>query len=227
MAKPSATSRSAGTGREASQPRRVHRRGEHAGAIVAAAHRLIARKGDFTTQELIKEAGVALKTFYRHFTSKDQLLVALIGDAIEANAAALEAQAEGITDAVARLELFVTAPLSLMEAGTVDLNPRFITSEHWRLHELYPDEVVTATKPFTDLVRKTLEAGRDAGVLEPRDPERDAWLITTMVMAVFHHYAFHPDDRARATAAQDVWAFCLTAVGGRPAPPRGNPLDVC
>ena len=46
----------------------------------AAAH---PRKGDaFTTQELVKEAGVALQTFYRYFASKDELLLAVIADAM-------------------------------------------------------------------------------------------------------------------------------------------------
>jgi TetR/AcrR family transcriptional regulator len=43
--------------------------------IIDAARRLIIAQGSsFTTQDLIKEAGVALQTFYRHFAGKDQLL---------------------------------------------------------------------------------------------------------------------------------------------------------
>jgi AcrR family transcriptional regulator len=69
---------------ERPQPqRRSARRAAHSRAILEAAHRLVAEKGeDFTTQELIKEAGVALQTFYRHYGSKDQLLLAVIGDLI-------------------------------------------------------------------------------------------------------------------------------------------------
>ena len=51
--------------------------------ILAAGRILIATNGaDFTTQAVIQEAGVALQTFYRYFKSKDQLLLALIGDLI-------------------------------------------------------------------------------------------------------------------------------------------------
>ena len=51
---------------------------EQAQAIVAAARRLIAERGDqFTTQELVKEARVSLQTFYRIFGGKDQLLLAV------------------------------------------------------------------------------------------------------------------------------------------------------
>ena len=51
--------------------------------MLEAARRLIDTKGDeFTTQELCAEAGVALQTFYRYFASKDELLLAVIGDAM-------------------------------------------------------------------------------------------------------------------------------------------------
>ena len=48
--------------------------------MLDAARRLIGDKGDFTTQDLVSEAGVALQTFYRYFASKDELLLAVIGD---------------------------------------------------------------------------------------------------------------------------------------------------
>src|SRR5215813_4609140 len=51
--------------------------------MLDAARKLIDAKGDeFTTQELVAEAGVALQTFYRYFASKDELLVAVVGDAM-------------------------------------------------------------------------------------------------------------------------------------------------
>ena len=56
---------------------------EQAKSMVDAARRLIAQKGErFTTQELVKEAGVALQTFYRHFEGKDQLLLAVLEESI-------------------------------------------------------------------------------------------------------------------------------------------------
>jgi TetR/AcrR family transcriptional regulator len=70
-----------------------------------------------------------------------------------------------------------------------------------------------ATRRFADLVQRELEEARATGVLAPRAPERDAWIINKLVMAVFHHYSF-ADDEAADTVAEDVWQFCLAAVGG-------------
>ena len=51
-------------------------------------------------------------------------------------------------------------------------------------------------------------------MLRPNDPERDAWFVTKLVMAVFHHYAFaeaEPDAEAIGTS---LWSFCHAALGG-------------
>ncbi len=56
---------------------------ERATQIVDAAHRLVVeRGGEFTTNELAKEAGVAIQTFYTYFKSKDLVLLAVIEDMI-------------------------------------------------------------------------------------------------------------------------------------------------
>ena len=42
-------------------------------SIIDAARRLVRVKGDaFTTEELARESGIALQTFYNYFSSKDR-----------------------------------------------------------------------------------------------------------------------------------------------------------
>jgi TetR/AcrR family transcriptional regulator len=183
-------------------------------ALLAAAHRLVLERGEnFTTQDLIKEADVALQTFYRHFGGKDQILLAVLGDLIAGHCATLADRAAALDDPVERLHFVITGTLSTLGAPDT-AGARFMTSQHWRLHQEFPDELAAATKPFADLVQDILEAARDAGRLTPRDPERDAWMINKLVMSAFHHYAFVADDPTVATVADDVWRFCLAAVGG-------------
>ena len=183
-------------------------------AIKAAGHRLIGEKGSgFTTQDLIKEAGVALQTFYRYFGSKDQLVIELIADLTLARCIEYSAVVDGMTDPVARLTYIVRTTLAPLKSDAEIAGAQFVGAERWRLHQLYPAEVWAATQPFTDLIRRELEAGLAQGVLAPRNPERDAWLITKTVVSTFHHYAYEPDDPAMTTIADDVTDFCLAAVG--------------
>jgi TetR/AcrR family transcriptional regulator len=193
---------------------------EQAKVIVDAAQRLIAERGErFTTQELVKEAGVALQTFYRLFSGKDQLLLAVFEDMIAESCAEYEEAARELPDAVARLHFYVTVALRSLSDGDLDVAPRFVTAEHWRLYQLFPEEMSRATQPFADLVATQLELAAADGTLAPADPQRSAWFVTKLVMAVFHHYAFAdlPDD---ATAIRDdLWEFCLAAVGGPTSKP--------
>jgi AcrR family transcriptional regulator len=190
---------------------------EQARSMVDAARRLIAQKGErFTTQELVKEAGVALQTFYRHFEGKDQLLLAVMEDTIAEGASEFEAAARHLPDPLARLHFYVGTALEGVRGGD-HLGPRFITSEHWRLHQLFPDEMAHATKPVTDLFLREITEAQTQGVVAPADPERAAWLMTKLIMATYHHYAFASDDEGAATVTEDVWTFCLAALGGGPA----------
>jgi len=189
--------------------------------ILAAGRLLIATNGaDFTTQAVIRQAGVALQTFYRYFKSKDQLLLTLIGELIREHCVVLVTKARSLKDPTERLETYVRTTLSPIHIPDQLAGARFITAEHWRLHQTFPAEVWAATQPFSDLIRAELEAGSAAGTLAPRNPERDAWLMTKTIIGAYHHCAFQPDDPAIATIDDDVWYFCLAAAGGTP-PKRG------
>ena len=168
--------------------------------IVDAARRLIAERGSqFTTQELVKEAGVALQTFYRLFAGKDQLLLAVFEDLIAESCARLRGSGPRSSPIPStRLHFYVTEALqTLGHDGGGNVAPRFVTAEHWRLYQLFPEEMARATQPVHRPRGEPARARRADGSLAPADPQRDAWFVTKLVMAVFHHYAF-------ADAASDV-----------------------
>lgn len=187
--------------------------------ILDAATKLIQSKGDeFTTGELVAEAGVALQTFYRYFSSKDELVLAVIGDAMVDSCERLVGDAAGLTDPLARLRYYLTATLDrLGERSTGAATSRFIVSMRWRLHRYFPDELAEVERPFVDLLRGEIDAATSAGLLSPRDPQWDSWLVTELVRSVFHFYAFAPrEDDELEQAKERLWLFCLGALGGTP-----------
>jgi AcrR family transcriptional regulator len=189
---------------------------QHAKLIVDAARRLVVVKGGaFTTQELVKEAGVALQTFYRYFAGKDELLLAVMEDMIAESCVVLEQQAEALTDPVDRLQFYITTAVHTVGVeGTESAAARFVSTEHWRLHPLYPDELTQANRHYADLILGEIHAAADAGLLHPADPESDAWLITHLVTGVYHHYAFATTGESGEEIGQRLWAFCHAALGG-------------
>jgi AcrR family transcriptional regulator len=186
--------------------------------MVEAARRLISQKGSgFTTQELAREAGVALQTFYRHFGGKDQLLLATLEDMHAEMAAEYAAAARELTDPLARLHYYVTTILSGVD-GTdpVTQTPaRFITAEHWRLHQLFPEEMALATQPTVDLFARELRAAQEQGLIAPSDVDHSAELMVMLVRTVYHHYAFKAKSEPAAAIAEHVWEMCLQGIGGR------------
>jgi TetR/AcrR family transcriptional regulator len=186
--------------------------------VILAARRLVAQRGDqFTIQELAKEAGVAVQTFYRLFASKDQLLLAVLGDMIAERCAELEEAARELPDPVARVRFYVTSVLELLEGADDLTGARFSTAQHWRLYQIFPAEMSEATQYFADLVARQLELARLEGLLPEVDPQRDAWLVTQLVLSVYHHYAFAERDAGAATSAEDLWRFCERALGDGPS----------
>lgn len=70
------------------------------GSLIAAARRIAATRGLEGTpiSEITDEAGVGVGSFYNHFSSKEELLTAVISDTFEAHGEALDRLHEGQSD---------------------------------------------------------------------------------------------------------------------------------
>jgi TetR/AcrR family transcriptional regulator len=197
--------------------RRSRARGvEQATAIVDAAQRLVAVKGNaFTTQELVKEAGIALQTFYRYFESKDRLILAVIEQMVTESAEAYKEQVSGIEDPLERLHFYVSVVIrNLAIQGDGGASARFMATEHWRLQALYPEETAQASHAYTELIQDAIDAATAAGQLDPADQASSAWLITQLARSVFHFYAFVPPEGTYDEIADRLWEFCLDGLRG-------------
>jgi len=186
--------------------------------MLDAAHRLILIKGDaFTTQELAAEAGVALQTFYRYFSSKDELLLAVIGDSLAEACERWSEAASQLADPLDRLRLYLLASLERLEADDDIAAPaKFVVAARWRLHRQFPKELADAEQPFVELLREAVQDAVDAGQLKPSDVTWDPWFLGELVRSVYHFYAFaeHPEGDIEVVKDR-LWQFCLTALGGR------------
>ncbi|GFG95427.1 hypothetical protein MTIM_13060 [Mycobacterium timonense] len=183
--------------------------------MLDAARRLIQEKDDFTTQELVAEAGVALQTFYRYFASKDELLLAVIGDAMTEACDRWAKAAADMSDPMDRLRSYITAPLQQFHGDAQEAaGIRFIVSAHWHLHRIFPTELAEAEQPFVDLLRAEVAAAAEKGLLRPRNPEWDTWFIVELQRAIYHYYAYaaKTDEDLKATE-ENLWEFCKAALG--------------
>lgn len=201
-----AVNRSAGENIERVRTRHI----EQARRIIQAARRLVTTKGNaFTTQELIKEAKIALQTFYRYFASKDELILAVIEDMVAEAAHVASEHGASIEDPLERLHFYTATILGGLSTEADYHSAQFMAIEHWRLLAQYPSEVARASSAYTSLLREAIEAGVKNNLLDTPDADEAATLLTHLVRSIFMHQAFLGPSEAVSTTPDQLWAFCL------------------
>jgi AcrR family transcriptional regulator len=183
--------------------------------LVAAGQQLLFERGDssFTVEELVRRAGVAIKTFYRCFTTKDdfleQLFTALVA---ESGPGFRERVLAAADDPLDRLRVAVT---SALQAPLEDhVGSRALAVEHLRIAMVSPKTIAASSVPYRELVRDLLIEAGTAGQIRSADPDWDSHLITSMVTNSFLALVLRLDASDPAELADNVWRFCLSALGG-------------
>jgi AcrR family transcriptional regulator len=162
----------------------------------------------FTIHEVVLRANVSLQTFYRHFSGKDELLLAVIEESVIAQIAAYRHMVVGVRDPVAQLERFVKGPFA---PGPDALGP-MVVREHLRLMEDYAREVRAADEPYRELVKGTIQAAQALDRFPEVDAERESEMIMALVVARFHNLELGVLGRSGSQEAEHVWEFCLGAL---------------
>src|SRR4051812_3679887 len=131
----------------------------------------------FTVAEVADRAGVSLKSFYRSFTGKDDLLLALLEEDSRAGATmvrhALDRNAD--VDPGAGVERYVRTLFRL--AREAPGYSRVLVQEHRRLSVERPVDLAAALAPLVDLLTEEIAAGT---VVD--DPGRSAEIVFAVLL---------------------------------------------
>jgi len=163
----------------------------------------------FTVQDVLKRADVSIQTFYRHFDSKDELLLAVLEEAVTAQAAEYRRRISQLRDPVARVEYVVKAPF----LGRIDrrLSP-LIVREHLHLMERYAREVRAADESYRELLREAIVDAQDAGHFKNVGAADEAELIMALVLTRYHNLLLRVVTRSASSEAEHLWEFCRAAL---------------
>jgi AcrR family transcriptional regulator len=205
-----AVDRSLGTARA----RAVSRSGQ----ILAAARALLEETGgiEFTVQDIVDRSGLSLRSFYKHFGGKDELLLALFEERLRAFADDLRGDVEAHDDPIDRLRAYVTgfyrrAYLSSAHGG------RAFSSYHVRMLEARHDEFAVALAPQVELLREIVEMGVAADrVRTDLTPRELTGLLTVTLMAAAQMSLLDVHLMDAPLESDRLWAWCSAAVGCRP-----------
>jgi AcrR family transcriptional regulator len=184
--------------------------------ILRAAYELIERDGskDTSVHDVLRAAGLSTRAFYRHFRSKDELVLEMYRVDCDRVNASLAAAVASASDPLAALEAWVDQNLAVVYDARRLRHAVVLSSS-----EVSSAEGFTAVKneglaaqraPLVELLR----AGREQGVFPLADPDTDALAIQAVVGAHMRARLDHdPVALSRAEARAHTVALFRRALG--------------
>ena len=159
---------------------------------------------------------MSLRSFYQHFASKDDLLLALLEEAIRGAIERLRAQVDVHTDPVDQLRAFVVGLSNLTAHTTGGSTNRAFTVYHLRLAESHPTEFAHAIAPQVDVLVEILTAGVATGQFRSDlSIPQLAMIVTQALVSAMHMSVLGVQVANAYVSGEDLFAFCLGGV----APP--------
>jgi AcrR family transcriptional regulator len=171
---------------------------------VAAARELASETGSaaFTVAQIAARADLSLKSFYRCFPGKDELLLALLEDDSQLGARVLSERISAHGDPVAALRACVAELFALSSLPEAVGYASVLVREHRRLSEHYPLELRVALAPLVELLAENI-----AAATQTPDPRRDAETMFRVVLQGIDDVVVGRVSDAQEHA-EYVWNFC-------------------
>lgn len=168
---------------------------------------------DATVADILAEAGLSTRSFYRHFQSKDQLLCALYRHEAEQVAERLTARLSRAPSPLAALDSWIEEIMSLGYHRRKAARVAVLGSPGAMRAEGYADESRHAAKLLIAPLEALLTDGLLDGTFPLTDPGSDARLVQSVVWTAAGLSPLRDPARPRAEAFRAVQSFCWRALG--------------
>jgi AcrR family transcriptional regulator len=159
-----------------------------------------------TVADVLAEAGLSTRAFYRHFRSKDELVLAVYEHEAERRHAHLSAQLTKARSPRAALETWVDEMLALGFDPRRARRTKVLATEGARSEVDFREEfaaiVAGAVAPLEDVLRE----------LPTPDPARDSWSVYAVTWELVQQ-KLRGAPITRDEARSHVLRFCLPALG--------------
>jgi AcrR family transcriptional regulator len=179
-----------------------------------AAQAIMTRKGttDFTVQEVVDRAGQSLRSFYQHFDSKHELLLALFENAMRSSADQIRAAASDHTDPLEQVKVATQLLFELSRPDPRTKHPLF-TDFAPRLLLSHSAEVKIALAPLLTLFEELMTQAEAAGHLLPDfKPRRAAALTMQTAIFIAHSNSGSEEEGGHPITAAEAWKFCASGI---------------
>lgn len=197
------------------RPRRLDEASELQGILDAAI--TVMRRNDYqdvTVADILGEAGMATRSFYRHFDSKDQLLCALYRRDAERASERMRTHLEDASTPRAALEVWVDEILSFGYQPERASRVAVLGSVSAMRAEGSLEEALRAGELLMRPLIDILESGRRDGSFQLVErPEEDAAMVRAITWATAGLGQQHRAHAELAAARRAVLSFCFRALG--------------
>jgi AcrR family transcriptional regulator len=171
---------------------------------------------DANVAEILRQANLSTRSFYRHFDSKDELLCALYRREVQAAAARLRAKVDAAGTPRAALEAWIDEVLSLGHDRAKAARLKVLTSRGAKA-DGYAETTRDTSRLLMAPLARILAEGAADGSFPLADPPADAALIQSVVWAAAGLNPARSHRASRGEAVRQVRSFCERALGAAAA----------
>ena len=192
---------------------------EHeADAIMRAAYRVIGRSegGGCSVHDILGEAGLSTRAFYRHFKSKDEVILAMYRQAYERVAAELNAVATSADGPRAAFEAWVQHHLAVAYDPKRAARSLVLRSAEVRNARGFAEVHQESVRVLRAGLVEILTAGREAGVFPLADPVEDARAVQSVISGLIDARLGGAHGPSKPVAREHTVSLFLRAFGAVP-----------
>jgi AcrR family transcriptional regulator len=160
--------------------------------FIRAAEAIMLETGstDFTVQELVERARTSLRSFYQHFSNREELLLAVFEEVLGNVATEMERQIDASESPLDGLRVLLRHTTGGAGTPRGQLLNRAFSTYHRQLAQSNPDEYVRILAPLYGVVIKVVRRGVEAGEFrKDLEPDAMAVLMTQTLLAGGQMYA--------------------------------------
>jgi len=155
-------------------------------AIMRAAYHLIGRNEPTAVQDILAEAGLSTRAFYRHFASKDELIVAMYRADSQRVAAELAEAIVGAPTSARAVEAWIDHWLAIAYDPHRARHVRVLSSAEARSAVGFRTVEGEHHLTSVTMLAQVLSGGRHNGDFPLAEPDDDARAFQAVVVALLH-----------------------------------------
>jgi uncharacterized protein (TIGR00369 family) len=183
---------------------------------------------DFTVQEVVARSKTSLRAFYQHFSSKDELLIALLERTMARSAQAWRAETSGLASTAA-IKLLIDRISAEPESSTQDSLNRAMNLYNQHLAETRPRDYARVLSPLHELIRDVVQRGITEGIFRPNlDVGPAAAIVMQTILGALRLHWLGAELTGAPIDSAHLYDFCIRALGAddgvQPAPPTLSEL---